>query len=118
MQLKNYLIVQDYDKAFHVWTKKEYENYIAGCVEVGAGSAYKLVTHFDGTEDLLNESLSPEYVSDLKELDASFDYLCKMDGVKDAGHRWIAFSDKWEAFKKKYFGVASTTTQTSSPPPG
>jgi hypothetical protein len=23
-----------------------------------------------------------------------------MDGVKDAGHRWIEFSDKWRAFKK------------------
>lgn len=38
---------------------------------------------------------------ELKELDASFDYLYKMQGVKDAGHCWIEFTDKWNAFKKR-----------------
>jgi len=42
-----------------------------------------------------------DVLQDLKELDATFDYLVKMDGVKDSGHRWIEFSDKWEAFKKR-----------------
>lgn len=54
MQLKNFLIVQDEAKKFHVWSRLEYGDYMAGCVECGAGSAYKLVTHFDGTESLLS----------------------------------------------------------------
>jgi hypothetical protein len=41
-----------------------------------------------------------ELEASLKELDHSFDYLFKMEGVRDAGHRWIEFSDKWQAFKK------------------
>lgn len=46
------------------------------------------------------ETEEDKLLKELKELDASFDYLCKTEGVKDAGHRWIEFTDKWNAFKK------------------
>jgi hypothetical protein len=80
------------------------EKYLYDLMQDGKKIALLLV--IDKAEyDKAKESATPStdtagLEAELKELDHSFDYLCKMDGVKDAGHRWIAFSDKWQAFKK------------------
>lgn len=74
-----------------------------------AEHALSLYSQSMNTEDhardyYMNDSQSKEgedIQQDLKELDASFDYLYKMQYVKDAGHSWIEFTDKWNAFKKK-----------------
>ena len=49
-ELKNILVVCDHDENYQIWSKYKYEKYIRGCVEVGGGSAYRIVTHFNGNE--------------------------------------------------------------------
>jgi hypothetical protein len=77
-----------------------------GCV-IGKEDFYWL----DETE----QSSQDGWAQDLKELDASFNYLYKMEGVKDCGHRWIEFSDKWEAFKRKYFQLPLPASPDAKP---
>jgi|SRR6185295_5680535 len=55
MDFKKYLVVKDYDDKYHIWTREEYDKYTRGCGEVGAGSAYKVVIHFEGDESLLSQ---------------------------------------------------------------
>lgn len=52
-ELKKYLVVRDSEGKFEIWTKQQYEKYINGCVEFGAGSAFGIVHSFDGDEDYL-----------------------------------------------------------------
>lgn len=54
--LKEYVVVKTPDDKFEIWSKKQYDEYIAGCVESGAGSAYRIVTHFNEDENLLKDS--------------------------------------------------------------
>lgn len=56
MNLKQQLVVKTPTDEFEIWSKKQYDEYIAGCVEYGAGSAYRIVTHFNEDENLLKDS--------------------------------------------------------------
>jgi hypothetical protein len=53
IKLKSFLVMQNPDNGFEVWTIQEYEKYIHGAVSVGGGSAYKIITDFEATDDLL-----------------------------------------------------------------
>jgi hypothetical protein len=58
MQLKFYLVLQGPDDEIVLWKRPEYENYIKGAVGVGAGSAYRIITHFDPGESLIGEHVT------------------------------------------------------------
>lgn len=66
------------------------------------------VSHFNSIEEIQfarpipQSSLKEEIEQNFKELSLYLDDLC-LNGheVKDAGHLWIAFTDKFNAFKKK-----------------
>lgn len=77
MQLKFYLVLKGPDDELVIWKRPEYENYIKGAVGVGAGSAYKLITHFDPGESLINEYVTlpslPVKSEDITDRTFSFD---------------------------------------------
>lgn len=54
----------------------------------------------------------------LSEFDAYFNHFSqiepKEEGYKDAGHTWIAFTDKWERWKKELLAYASQQSASSS----
>lgn len=58
MELKFYLVLQGPDEEIVIWKRSEYENYIKGAVGVGAGSAYRVITHFDPGESLIGNRLT------------------------------------------------------------
>src|SRR4029079_7642425 len=55
MNFKKYLVVMGPEGEFEIWTSVLYNKYINDAVSVGAGSAYKVITHFDGNESLLSQ---------------------------------------------------------------
>lgn len=58
-EIKKFMVVKDHNDYLHIWTKREYERYIEGAVEVGAGSAVRIIVSFNGTEDYLSASQPP-----------------------------------------------------------
>jgi hypothetical protein len=58
MKLKFYLVLQGPDDEIVLWKRPEYENYIKGAAGVGAGSAYRVITHFDPGESLIGNRLT------------------------------------------------------------
>ncbi len=61
-RLKNILVVCEDDDNYQIWPRYKYKKYIRGCVKIGGGSAYRIVTHFNGNESLLTdqpESIEP-----------------------------------------------------------
>lgn len=80
MDFKNFLVVRDYNNNYEIWTKKQYETYVNDSVEVGACSAYKIITQFDGSESLLDESPNEEEgltIADYKEVIADHKRLVR-----------------------------------------
>lgn len=49
---------------------------------------------------VISEQQLEEMAAELKEFDAYFDALYNNHLDKDAGNLWIAFTDKWNSFKK------------------
>lgn len=54
-----------------------------------------------------------KFEQDFKELNVYLDVLCKNGhDVKDAGHTWIAFSDKFRNFKERILAALPATPPT------
>ncbi len=53
-----------------------------------------------------------DFEQDFKELNHFLNILCQRGhNVKDSGHLWIEFTDKFNAFKKRVLAAASTVSE-------